>query len=112
MRRPVITAVLAAASATATLLGGAAAPAQAATGRVVVFSTELQPLDVYENPQQGTCYKLPPFSHLLDNLTDSTVHVYAAPGCLFPAALNGSLDGSVKPGFGNHVIGTGSFKVY
>ncbi|MFI6803148.1 hypothetical protein [Streptosporangium canum] len=42
-------AALVSATALVSLLG-AAGPAQASTGQVVVFSTELMPLDIYDNP--------------------------------------------------------------
>ncbi|WP_344437808.1 hypothetical protein [Kitasatospora nipponensis] len=99
MRR---TTTLAALFATAALLGLAAPPAQAATGEVVVFSTELQPLDVYRDPVG--CVKLPLAAHVLDNQTDRPVQVFADPFCLGPAL-------TVQPGFGSHVPpGSGSFR--
>ncbi|CAM3385175.1 MULTISPECIES: hypothetical protein [Streptomyces] len=42
--------------------------ASAATGDVVVFQTELQPLTQYENPEG--CHKLPAAAHVLTNRTD------------------------------------------
>ncbi|MBF9069250.1 hypothetical protein [Streptacidiphilus fuscans] len=91
------------------LVGLAAGPAQAATGQVVVFSTELQPLDIYQNPTG--CQKLPPLSHVVDNLTDSTIRVYADPFCTIPASLPGSGGGvgTLAAGYGTHVSGVGSF---
>jgi hypothetical protein len=76
-------------------------PAQAATGDVTVFSTELQPLDVYHDPVG--CVKLPVAAHVLTNQTSSDVRVYADPFCLTPNL-------TVQPGYGSHVApGSGSF---
>lgn len=53
--------------------------ASAATGEVVVFSTEVVPLDVFKDPDG--CYRLPEGAHVLANRTDREVEVYAAPRC-------------------------------
>ncbi|WP_241844602.1 hypothetical protein [Kitasatospora sp. CB01950] len=84
---------------------GMAAPAPAATrsasGEVVVFSTEAQPLDVYRNP--SGCQQLPTIAHVLTNQTDRPVHVYGNPFCVGPSV-------TVQPGNGTHVPGgAGSF---
>jgi hypothetical protein len=77
------------------------APADAATGDVTVFSTELQPLDVYHDPVG--CVKLPPAAHVLINQSSGDVRIYGDPLCLTP-------DLTVHPGFGSHVAsGSGSF---
>ncbi|MDI3405566.1 hypothetical protein [Streptomyces cavernicola] len=83
---------------------GMVAPAQAAdAGDVVVFSTEFQPLDTYENPQG--CHKLPLAAHTLTNRTDKPVTVHADPFCVTPGL-------TIMPGYGSHVApGTGSFSV-
>ena len=100
MRLTTPLAALATAAAVATV-GLAAAPAQAAaTGQVVVFSTEFQPLDVFQDP--SGCYKLPITSHVVDNLTDQPIKIYGDPFCLTPAL-------TVLPGYGSHVSGVGSF---
>lgn len=76
-------------------------PAAAATGDVTVFSTELQPLDVYHDPVG--CIKLPPAAHVLVNQTSDPVRIYADPFCLLPGL-------TIQPGFGSHVApGSGSF---
>lgn len=96
---------LAAACAVLGLAGPAqAAPAQdASTGQVVVFSTEFQPLDVYENPEG--CHKLPLAGHVLSNMTDKPVKVYGDPFCMTPSL-------HVPPGHGSHVPPmSGSFSV-
>jgi hypothetical protein len=103
MRRTVITLAIAA----TTLVGVAAAPAQAATGQVVVYSSQFQPLDVYRDPKG--CNQLPPFAHVLDNLTDSTITVYADPWCTVPFAEDGLSFGRLAAGYGTHVTGAGSF---
>ncbi|MFE9423486.1 hypothetical protein ACFYNO_11060 [Kitasatospora sp. NPDC006697] len=105
MRRTALTLLIAA----ATLLGVAAAPVQAATGKVVVFSTELQPLKVYENPTG--CNQVPATAHTLSNETDGTIRVYADPFCTLPASLplTGAI-GELPAGYGTHVTGVGSFR--
>jgi hypothetical protein len=76
-------------------------PADAATGDVTVFSTELQPLDVFHNPTG--CLKLPLAAHVLVNQTSSDVRTYADPLCLSPSL-------TIHPGYGSHVApGSGSF---
>ncbi|MFJ6518035.1 hypothetical protein ACIQJ4_07200 [Streptomyces filamentosus] len=81
---------------------GLAAPAQAAaSGDVVVFSTEAQPLDVYRDP--AGCRQLPTVAHVLTNQTDGPVRIYGNPFCLGPSLV-------VQPGYGTHVPGgAGSF---
>ncbi|MEU3609757.1 hypothetical protein AB0E83_30595 [Streptomyces sp. NPDC035033] len=80
---------------------GLAAPAQAAAGDVVVFSTEVQPLDVYHDPTG--CQALPALAHVLTNQTDRPVKIYGNPFCLGPSL-------TVQPGYGTHVPGgAGSF---
>ncbi|KOV77991.1 hypothetical protein [Nocardia sp. NRRL S-836] len=97
-----VTATLATLAATG-LLGSAASPAQAAEGRVAVFSTEVTPVAVYEDP--NGCTTLPPDAHVLVNLTDTEVVVYGDPLCLTPGV-------AVAPGYGSHVTpGSGSFSV-
>ncbi|MEV6824963.1 hypothetical protein [Amycolatopsis sp. NPDC051102] len=74
-----------------------------ANGRVVVFSTELQELDRWEDP--AGCQKLPAAAHVLINETDEVVNTYSDPLCLTPSV-------SVQPEYGTHVApGTGSFSV-
>ncbi|WP_335974406.1 MULTISPECIES: hypothetical protein [Streptomycetaceae] len=97
----------AAALAAAAVVGLASAPAQAASGQVVVFSTEVQPLDTYQDP--SGCQQLPPLAHVLDNLTDAPIKVYADPFCTIPATLPSSGIGVLAPGYGTHVSGVGSF---
>ncbi|WP_240509850.1 hypothetical protein [Streptomyces malaysiense] len=89
---------LAVAAATLGLAGSARA---AASGDVVVFSTEVQPLDVYHDP--AGCRRLPALAHVLSNLSDQPVRIYGNPFCLGPSLV-------VQPGFGTHVPGgAGSF---
>lgn len=83
--------VVAAASAVALF---AATPAEASTGRVTVFSTEVAPLKVYDDPTG--CNTLPPGAHVLTNESDAPVRVYADPFCLTPSLV-------VQPGYGTHV---------
>jgi hypothetical protein len=85
------------------LMATTTAPAQAATGQVVVFSTELTPLKTYDNPDG--CYLFPPMAHVLNNQTNAPVRIHSDPFCVSPAML-------VLPGFGMHVPGGfGSFSV-
>jgi hypothetical protein len=85
------------------MLAITATPAQAATGQVVVFSTELTPLKVYDNP--SGCLTFPPLAHVLNNQTDKPVTVHGDPFCLTPGL-------KVLPGYGMHVpAGYGSFSV-
>ncbi|MEU9853748.1 hypothetical protein [Streptomyces sp. NPDC047974] len=80
---------------------GPAGSAQAATGDVVVFSTEVQPLDVYRDP--SGCQRLPTVAHVLNNQTDGPVRIYGNPFCVGPSVV-------VQPGHGTHVPGgAGSF---
>jgi hypothetical protein len=103
MRRLTTTfSALAAAAAVAALGLAAAAPAQAATGQVVVFSTEIQPLDVYTDPTG--CHRLPITSHVIDNLTDQPIHVFLDPFCTVPAPIP-----VLAPNYGSHVSNVGSF---
>ena len=82
----------------------ASAATPAATGRVIVFSTEFQELDVWENPDER-CRKLPLAAHVLVNQTDRPVHTYSDPFCIAPSL-------TMQPGYGGHVAaGTGSFSV-
>ncbi|MGS2647758.1 hypothetical protein [Streptosporangium sp. LJ11] len=93
-------AVLTGAVAALALLGTATA-AQAATGQVVVFSTEFQELTTWNDPTG--CHTLPLGAHQLNNQTDGDIQVYNDPLCLTPVL-------TVKPGYGSHVPPTsGSF---
>ena len=98
MRRSIAVAAAGAAAVLAVALG--AQPAAAAQGKVVVFSTEFGPLTTYDNP--SGCYKLPFDAHVIDNLTDSPITIYHDPLCMMP-------DLTIQPGYGSHVVGTGSF---
>ncbi|MFF9343898.1 MULTISPECIES: hypothetical protein [unclassified Streptomyces] len=83
------------------VLGLAGSAQAAASGDVVVFSTEVQPLDVYRDP--AGCQRLPAVAHVLTNQTDRPVRIYGNPFCLGPSV-------AVQPGFGTHVPGgAGSF---
>jgi len=93
-------AVIAAATSLAT---AAPAAAESATGKVIVFSTELTELAVWEDPED--CVKLPVDAHVLVNQTDKNVVIYGDPLCLTPGL-------TVAPGYGSHVApGFGSFSV-
>ncbi|MFJ3098741.1 hypothetical protein [Streptomyces hydrogenans] len=98
MRTRAVLISLVAASAVLGLAGSAQATA---TGDVVVFSTEFQPLDVYRDP--AGCHQLPTVAHVLTNQTDRPVRIYGNPFCLGPSVV-------VQPGYGTHVPGgAGSF---
>jgi hypothetical protein len=82
---------------------GTALPVQAATGQVVLFFTELQPLTTWDNPTG--CHKLPALVHQLNNHTDGDVQVYNDPFCLTPML-------TIKPSYGSHIPPmSGSFSV-
>ncbi|MEV6872105.1 hypothetical protein [Amycolatopsis sp. NPDC051128] len=81
---------------TATVLLMSASPAAgAATGEVVVFTSEFVPLDVYENPEG--CYALPEGAHVLANRTDGPVLVYGTPECFGVPIV------TVEASWGTHV---------
>jgi hypothetical protein len=80
-----------------------ATPAFAAQGvnEVVVFSDELTPLQVYENPTG--CVQLPTTATQLNNQTDQVVTLYGDPFCMTPGI-------TVQPGHGARLApGTGAF---
>ncbi|MCC9310005.1 hypothetical protein LN042_23520 [Kitasatospora sp. RB6PN24] len=104
MRRIALSALFAA----ATLVGMAAAPAQAASGQVVVYSTQFRPLDVYQDPHG--CKKLPLDTHVVFNMTNSPIKVYADPFCTIPITEDPTTVGTLEPGHGSHAGGAGSFK--
>ncbi|WP_306371008.1 hypothetical protein [Nocardiopsis sp. CC223A] len=85
---------------TSALLG--AAPAHAATGEVVVFTTEFEDLLRYPDPVSGSCTALPPTAHVLVNLTDAEVSMHAGRGCFGPGAV-------VAPDRGWHAPPSGMF---
>lgn len=90
--------------ATATSLAAAMpATAESDTGKIIVFSTEVTELAVWEDPDG--CVKLPIDAHVLINQTGKDVVIYGDPLCLTPGL-------TVAPGFGSHVApGSGSFSV-
>ncbi|MFL1431724.1 MULTISPECIES: hypothetical protein [unclassified Nocardiopsis] len=79
-----------------------AAPAHAATGEVVVFTTEFEDLLRYPDPASGSCTALPPAAHVLVNLTDAEVRMHAGRGCLGPGV-------AVAPDRGWHAPPSGLF---
>ncbi|HWE88244.1 MAG TPA: hypothetical protein VG317_02120 [Pseudonocardiaceae bacterium] len=98
--------VLGVTCALAAMMGGsasAAEPKPVATDKIIIFSTEFQPLDQYENP--SGCLQMPPLAHIIVNLTDKPVTAYGFPGCVGPSIF------TVKPGFGIHTAGFGSVRV-
>jgi hypothetical protein len=86
-----------------TLAVAVPAVAESASGKVIVFSTEVTELTVWEDP--AGCVKLPVAAHVLVNQTDKDVKVYGDPFCISPGL-------TVAPGFGSHVApGSGAFSV-
>jgi hypothetical protein len=77
------------------LLMSASPAAGAATGEVVVYTAEVVPLDVYENP--SGCYALPEGAHVLVNRTNRPLKVYGTPGCFGVPVL------TVEEDWGSHV---------
>jgi len=84
---------------------GPARAADPAHGQVIVFSHERKRVTVTTNP--AGCTRLPALAHVLVNLTDRTVRLYADPLCLVPSAPFVT----VRPGYGSHVSAVGSFAV-
>lgn len=82
------------------LLG--AAPAHAATGEVVVFTTEFEDVVRYTDPASGSCVRLPATAHVLVNLSDTDVHLHAGPWCSGPGV-------TVEPERGWHAPPSGLF---
>lgn len=78
------------------------APAHAATGEVVVFTTELEDLVRYQDPASGSCTALPPTAHVLVNLTDTEVSLHPGRSCLGPGV-------TVHPDRGWHAPPSGMF---
>ncbi len=85
---------------TSALVG--AVPAHAATGEVVVFSTEFVDLVRYPDAASGSCTVLPPTAHVLVNLTDAEVSMHAGRGCFGPGV-------PVAPNRGWHAPPSGLF---
>jgi hypothetical protein len=86
-----------------TMATAAPAVAESAPGKVIVFSTEVTELTVWEDP--AGCVKLPADAHVLVNQTDEDVTIYGDPFCIGPGL-------AVAPGFGSHVAsGSGAFSV-
>ncbi|MCP3011763.1 hypothetical protein NGM33_00360 [Nocardiopsis dassonvillei] len=98
-------ALVSAAAALAFAVGGSvagAAPAHAATGEVVVFTTEFEELRRYPEPPSGTCQRLPETAHVLVNLTDADVRMHAGTTCFGPSV-------PVSPNHGWHAPPSGLF---
>lgn len=85
---------------TSALVG--AVPAHAATGEVVVFTTEFEDLVRYPDPASGSCTVLPATAHVLVNLTDAEVSMHAGRGCFGPGV-------PVAPNRGWHAPPSGLF---
>lgn len=79
-----------------------AAPAHAATGEVVVFTTEFEDLVRYSDPESGSCVRLPATAHVLVNLTDTDVSLHAGTRCAGPGV-------TVEPDRGWHAPPSGLF---
>ncbi|GAA1760319.1 hypothetical protein [Streptomonospora arabica] len=92
--------VISAAALSGALVLAMAGTAQAATGRVVVYKSELQALETYDNPPDGACYALPGTAHVLLNQTDSEVTIHATPNCMLPGV-------AVQPNHGWHAPPSG-----
>jgi hypothetical protein len=104
MRAQGFLATIAVAGAVAVLpMGTANAAPVAATGTVIVFSTEFQQLDRYENPTG--CISMPPLAHIVVNLTNRSLSAYALPGCAGPPVF------AIRPNYGVHTAGFGSVRV-
>ena len=123
--RNTLMALIAGAGLTAALVGPAlASSGPVSTGRagpaaapvtgpaVVVFSLEGSQLEfqgtrlaIFSDP--SGCYALPPGAHVIDNLTNAAITLYADPVCWTPVSPP---FGRIEPGFGAHVSPFGSFR--
>jgi hypothetical protein len=99
IRRTLVTSAAAGA-----LAVGLATPAAAATGHVIVFSTESSALRTWDHP--SGCFAFPVGAHLLLNDTTRAITVYADPLCLIPAQPTTH----VAAGHGVHVDAIGGFR--
>ncbi|KOX12398.1 hypothetical protein [Nocardiopsis sp. NRRL B-16309] len=81
-----------------------AVPAQAATGEIVVFTTELEEVTTYQDPESGSCRHLPLTAHVVINQTDSDVFIHANAFCFGPGVL-------VAPDRGWHAPPSGMFSL-
>jgi hypothetical protein len=79
-----------------------AAPAHAATGEVVVFTTEFEDVVRYTDPASGSCVRLPVTAHVLVNLSDTDVRLHAGTWCGGPGV-------TVEPERGWHAPPSGLF---
>ncbi|MPZ65444.1 MAG: hypothetical protein GEU83_07965 [Pseudonocardiaceae bacterium] len=70
------------------------------TGQLVIFEHELAPLTSFNDPNR--CNNAPPLAHLIVNLTDDDIVLYADDRCAVPLV-------TVKPGYGSHVAPGQSF---
>ncbi|QBI55521.1 hypothetical protein [Streptomonospora litoralis] len=95
-----VLASLSAAVMTGALVLSTAGTAHAATGEVVIYKSEVQPLETYRNPPTGECYALPGTVHILLNQTDVEVTIHSNPNCLFPGI-------PVQPNHGWHAPPSG-----
>jgi hypothetical protein len=91
-----------AAAAAAVVLG--AGPVHAATGDVIVFTTEFEEITTYQDPGSGSCTRLPATAHVVINRTDSDVFIHGGPFCSGPGAL-------VAPEHGWHAPPSGFFSI-
>ncbi|WP_236567753.1 hypothetical protein [Nocardiopsis sp. FR6] len=67
-----------------------------------MFKTGFEDLDRYRDPASGSCHTLPVTAHVLVNLTDSNVRMYAGRVCFGPSA-------AVPPDRGWHAPPSGQF---
>ncbi|RKS09722.1 hypothetical protein DFP74_5464 [Nocardiopsis sp. Huas11] len=89
--------------AAATVLIGTG-PAQAATGEVIVFTTELEELTTYQDPASGSCMALPATAHVVINRTDADVYIHPGRTCFLPGV-------QVAPDHGWHAPPSGMFSI-
>src|SRR5262245_43315376 len=89
---------------TAALALGLTSPASANTGAVIVFTSEISPLRVWDDP--SGCHAFPVGAPVLFNDTDHSITMYSDPLCLFPLEPVSR----VAAGKGTHVSPVGSFR--
>ncbi|ASU82555.1 hypothetical protein CDO52_06945 [Nocardiopsis gilva YIM 90087] len=81
-----------------------AGPVHAATGEIIVFTTEFEEITVYQDPASGSCRRLPATAHTVINRTDADVFIHAGTSCFGPGV-------QVAPDRGWHAPPSGMFSI-
>jgi hypothetical protein len=96
--------ILVTVAAAGALAVGLTTPASANTGAVIVFTNEISPLRVWDDP--SGCHAFPVGAHVLFNDTRHSITMYGDPLCLIPA----NPVSRVASGKSTHVSPIGSFR--